>query len=107
MGVLMPTPNTELSAWGYAPQVGPILMPIDGDRNFRHPHGGRDGPVTDYFIRDWLIEEGEVMPIDQQDRHRQRATVSTRYTAEERAKNRAIVKRKLHPIAQSVKRARK
>ena len=106
MGVLMPTPNTELTAHGYAAQVGPQLQPIEG-RNFRFPHGGRDGPVTNYFVRDWLVEEGEYMPIDPQDRHRQRATVSTRYTAEERAKNRAIVKRKLHPIAQSVKRARK
>ena len=107
MGVLMPTPNTELTANGYAAQVGPHLQPIEGDRNFRYPHGPRDGPVTNYFVRDWLVGEGEYMPIDPQDRHRQQATVSTRYTAEQAAKNRAIVKRRLHPIAQGVKRARK
>ena len=77
------------------------MEPMDGDPHFRYPHGPRGGPVTDYFIRDWL-HENNPPPFNHNERTMVRARV--RPPAEP---NRALVKRRMHPIAQSVKRPRR
>ena len=109
MGVLMPTPNTELSAHGYAMDIP--LRPIEGERNFRYPHGPRDGPVTNYYTRNLLVEAGEYDPLPppEEVRLHERARISTQYTREQQAKNAATVKRKLAPMAKNMakKRARR
>ena len=82
----MPTPNTELSAHGYA--MDTPLRPIEGTRNFRFPHGARDGPVTNYYTRDLLMEAGEYEPLPppEETRLQQRARISSQYTRERQAK---------------------
>ena len=109
MGVLMPTPNTEVSAHGYAMDIP--LRPIEGTPNFRYPHGPRDGPVTNYYTRSLLVDAGEYDPLPppEEVRLQERARISSQYTREQQAKNAATVKRKLAPMAKTMakKRARR
>ena len=134
MGVLMPTPNTEVSAHGYA--MDAPLRPIEGERNFRYPHGPRDGPVTNYYTRNLLVEAGEYDPLPppEEVRLHERARISRRYVQDQQRqqptaffgpqassssrpasqpvdqqRNAQVVKRKLGPMAKGMakKRARR
>ena len=106
MGVLMPTPNTEVSAHGYA--MDNPLRPIEGTPGFRFPHGPRDGPVTNYYTRSLLVDAGEYDPLPppEEVRLQERARISSQYTREQQAKNAATVKRKLAPMAKTIARKR-
>ena len=107
MGVLSITPSYEFVAHGLLPAAGfvPDPHPLRVDPNTLGP---RDGPRTSHFIWDIITGGQPVVANPEQERHQQRATVDRR-TGEEvgREQNRARAKRRMHPIAQSVKRARR
>ena len=100
MGVLSITPNYEFAAHGLLPARGMLRDPNPVVTQAVEASGPRDGPRTSYHIWDIVTghEAGFVPEAT--------ATASSRYAAEEAAKNRKV-KRRLHPIAQSVKRARR
>ena len=105
MGVLAVTPSNEFAAHGLLPTGPRAGQPDPAVPN--HVHAGpRGGPQTSHFI--WNLVAGvPIMEFPEHERQQVRGTVNARYVAEERAKNRNLVKRKLNPIAQGIKRARK
>ena len=144
MGVQLPTPQKEASAHGYALEgdlAGPWLRPIEGEPWFARPgvparpglHRS-PGPVTNYYIRPLLVEEGEeeTEPPPEEVRLHERARISRRYVQDQQRRqptagpasssssrpasqpvdqqrNAQVVKRKLGPLAKGMakKRARR
>ena len=106
MGVRSITPSNEFADHGLLPtglragQADPAVP--------NHVHAGpRGGPQTSHFI--WNLVTGRPMFEwgDEHERQQVRGTVNTSYTAEEKAKNKSLAKRRLYPIGQAMKRARK
>ena len=129
MGILSVTPNLELTSHGFVPGLGP---PIQDDPGTTYYHTDpRDGPLTDYFIRD-LAYNNNAPPmhhplyarVDPRSRERYAADRANEelvrvrqelaafyarnpHLDPSRQPNRDRAKRRLHPIAQSVKRPRR
>ena len=101
MGVLAITPSNEFAAHGLLPTGQPDPQVPN------HVHAGpRGGPQTSHFI--WNLVAGvPIMEFPEHERQQVRGTVNTSYTAEEKAKNKSLAKRRLYPIGQAMKRARK
>ena len=118
MGVQSPTPNREFALHGLVPVPQANMVVHDPNPVTRawHPPDARAGYRTTHFIHTHLTGQPEV---DQTQRHNAGATADPRdrqQYAEDRAaaraeaareQKRARAKRRLHPIAQSVKRARR
>ena len=108
MGVLAVTPSNEFAVHGLLPTGPHAGQPDPHPQVQAYVHAGaRGGPSTSHFIWDLVTGRPLMEWGDEHERQQVRGRVNTRYTAEERAKNRFLVKRRLHPIAQGIKRARK
>ena len=101
MGVLSITPSLEFSANGIGQSAGQwrVMNPV--------ADGPRDGPRTAHYIWDLVTGHAPLFNDPEMERLNERATISTQYTREQAARNRERVKRRLHPIAQSVKKRRR
>ena len=97
MGVLSVTPSLEFSANGI------------GRDGVRHTaaDGPRDGPRTSHYIWDLVTGGAPVFNFPEMERQNVRAAISAQYTREQAARNHERAKRRLHPIAQSVKKQRR
>ena len=101
MGVLPITPSNEFAVHGLLASGQNDPNPLAGTYD-----GPRDGPRTSHFIWD-RVAGVPLFNFPERERQQVTGVRSTRYAAEQTAKNRATVKRRLHPVAQSVKRAKK
>ena len=109
MGVLSITPGQEFALHGLLPHG---TMVINDPNPFAGTYDGpRDGYRTSHFIWDRVTGGAPLYPDNDLERISQRANVDPRsreqYRADQAAQNRARAKRRMHPIAQSVKRARR
>ncbi len=114
MGVLSITPGQEFALHGYLPHGDMVIRdpnPLAGTYD-----GPRDGYKTSHFIWDRITGGAPLFPDNDGERLSQRARVDLRSREQyardraaeaEREQNRARAKRRLHPIAQRVKRARR
>ncbi len=102
MGVLAITPSNEFAVHGLLP-----TGQRDPNPHVRSHDGPRDGPSTSHFIWDYMTGGAPLYNFPEHERQQVRGVVNTRYTAEQAAKNRSIAKRRLNPIAQGIKRAKK
>ena len=114
MGVLTPTPGQEFALHGLLPHGNMVIRdpnPLAGTYD-----GARDGYRTSHFIWDRVTGGQPLYPDIELERISQRGHVDPRgreqYSADraaeaQREQNRARAKRRLHPIAQSVKRPRR
>ena len=109
MGVQSHNPNREFALYGLVPVANMVVNDPNPVTRQWHPPDARAGYRTSHFIHTHLTGQPEV---DQTQRHNASAAADPRdrqQYAEDRANaaNRARAKRRLHPIAQSVKRARR
>ena len=104
MGVLSITPSLEFAAHGLLPGRGAVRDP----NPVVQPDGG---PRTSHYIWDIVTGGAPVFEDPEAERQNERGTISRNYTREQQAKNAAIVKRKMAPMAKSmaqrIKRARR
>ena len=108
MGVLSITPSLEFAAHGLLPGRGAVRDP---NPVVTASDGPRDGPRTSYHIWDIVTGGAPVYEFPEDERQNERGTISRNYTREQQAKNAAVVKRKMGPMAKSmgerIKRARR
>ena len=110
MGVLSITPSLEFRQHGFLPEGPEHGQPLrvdprihrrtaDGQPQMHQP-GVRDGPVTSHFIHPLIYFPRTPPPFPHETRHDVTGRVDPKYVEQQN------VKRRLHPIAQSVKRPR-
>ena len=104
MGVLSITPSLEFAAHNLLPARGAVRDP----NPVVQPDGG---PRTSHYIWDIVTGGAPVFEDPGAERQNERGTISRNYTREQQAKNAAVVKRKMGPMAKSmgerIKRARR
>ena len=110
MGVLSITPSFEWAAHGLLPGRGLITDPNPNVTGV-DVRSVYDGPRTSHFIWDISTGGAPVFEFPEHERQQERAAISRDYTREQQAKNAAVVKRKMGPMAKSLgerlKRARR
>ena len=104
MGVLSLTPSLELAAHNLLPARGAVRDPNPIVTS-------EGGPRTSHYTWDIVTGGAPVFQDVEAERQNERAAISRNYTREQQAKNAAVVKRKMGPMAKSMaqrlKRARR
>ena len=99
MGVLSITPSLEFAAHNLLPGRG-------AERDPNPIVTSEGGPRTSHYIWDIVTGGAPVFEDPEAERQNERAAISRNYTREQQAKNAAVVKRKMGPMAKGMARKR-